>query len=112
MAIPLQGTRGINVDGVPYRWRIRSQPTYEQACHHGKLTVGVEWADSRSLCVLVLESEFTRPDGCFGPHSEPITPQIIADSIRAAVVRGWQPGVKGAAFRHALLAGAAERVGE
>ncbi|RBP44559.1 hypothetical protein DES53_104380 [Roseimicrobium gellanilyticum] len=107
MAIPRKGSRGIKVDGVSYRWRIRRKPSYEQECFSDTFSVGVEWADPRSRSVLVLESAYARLDSIMGmrPSSEPITPQIIASSIRAALSKGWQPGVKGSAFKHPLLAG-------
>lgn len=107
MAIPRKGSRGIKVDGVPYRWRIRHKPNYWQECFGDTFSVGVEWADPRSRCVLVLVSSYARLDNIMGSRqsTEPITPQIMADSIRAAVAKGWRPGVKGSAFKHPLLAG-------
>ncbi|MEG5172407.1 hypothetical protein [Microcoleus sp. B3-D7] len=46
MSIPTKGTRKILVDGKPFIWLIRRQPTYTQECFQGgNLHVAVEHAE-------------------------------------------------------------------
>ncbi|TWU05391.1 hypothetical protein Poly21_57080 [Allorhodopirellula heiligendammensis] len=60
MAFPLKGSTAISVDGVAYRWRIRSRPTYDQQVD-APMTFAVQ-ATGDPHCVLHVTTNRVRPD--------------------------------------------------
>lgn len=105
MAIPKKGSRTVTVNGVRYRWRIRSRPTYGEAAYTGGFSVAVERAEPPLGCVLLLAAPFPRQDNWLGHASKAVTPRMIASSIEGALARGWQPEHPGSAFEHPLQVG-------
>ena len=95
MAMPRRGSRRIVVDGVPFRWRVRAQPTYSQLLGWTPLTVGVEPVDGGSVLVLVFAG--VRPDAALGA-AEVATPARVAEAIRGARAAGWVLDMGGTLF--------------
>ena len=98
MAIPRKGSRLITVDGTNYRWSIRPRPTYSQAVAWRPLTFAVELAETPGQ-VLSVTTVLPRPDNWLGLRSEPVTPRIVEQTIRAARLAGWEPHRSGNAFK-------------
>jgi len=98
MTIPKKGSRKIVVDNVEYRWRIRSNPTYTQGAFGDNMTAAVElYQEPKS--VLIISFPWMRCDNWLGDPISPVTPKHIEASIRQAIIEGWQPNIKGSAFR-------------
>lgn len=72
MSIAKKGARSIVVDGTPFRWRVRSKPTYSQALADSPLTVAVEHEGGESVLVLVFDA--ARPDNWMGESIAVATP--------------------------------------
>ncbi|MDA2813625.1 hypothetical protein O4J56_23475 [Nocardiopsis sp. RSe5-2] len=102
MALVRKGSRTITVDGRAYRWRVRRRPTYDQACLGGRLIVAVESAEARGS-VLVVRTPYPHPSGVLrGEAPVPVTPGMVAGTVRAALAAGWRPGRAGPPFSFAL----------
>ncbi|MEM7313680.1 MAG: hypothetical protein AAF497_11075 [Planctomycetota bacterium] len=97
MAFPLKGSSEIAVDGVAYRWRIRSRPTYDQQID-APMTFAVQ-AASDPQCVLHVTTDRVRPDAWCSDGPVAVTPQLVADCIRTALAGGWDPHSPGSAFK-------------
>jgi hypothetical protein len=111
MSIPKKGTRKIVVDGEPFIWLIRRQPTYTQECYLcGNLHVAIEHAQKRGS-VLVIITDRPHPQG-LSPANEvkPVTPSDAAQWIRQAVQLGWQPRAIGNTFKVRIAGGCAEKI--
>ncbi|GAA3746928.1 hypothetical protein HDA32_001449 [Spinactinospora alkalitolerans] len=98
MALPQKGSRIITVDGVAYRWRVRSRPTYSQGIGQAPMTFAVELADSPGR-TLVVTTPHPHPGNWMGASATAITPAAVAASIRAALDEGWRPDSPGATYR-------------
>jgi hypothetical protein len=85
------------VDGSEYRWLIRRKPTYSQANGWTPMTLAVSSAvpQSSSLVVTVVAN---RPDARVGASATAITPHAVAELIRLAIARGWDPTSPGSQF--------------
>lgn len=94
MAIPKKGARKITVDGVEYRWRIRWKPTYSQCIDQGGLAAAVELYEKPQSALLIY-FPWARYDSWLGVPEHPITPKLIEESVKAALVKGWQPDKRG-----------------
>jgi hypothetical protein len=102
MAIPKKGSRSINVDGREFLWRVRSKPTYSQALG-ARMTVAVMLAGPLGGGALLINADFSRPDAWIpDPETVPVTPAMVAQSIRQALHDGWNPTQSGSAFEVAL----------
>ena len=102
MALPRKGSRKIVVDGVAYRWYIRSKPTYSQSMGWSDLTVAAQQADASQTTTLVIEMPFTRPDDVLRDASEPVrfvSPADVARCIKEAIKEGWIPDRAGSPFQ-------------
>jgi hypothetical protein len=97
MALIKKGTRGINVDGEEYRWRIRKKPTYDQGAFATAMTFAVEHSDAEGS-TLIVTTTVPRPDNWLLKRSASVTPARVADAIRQALRCGWSPGVSGTPF--------------
>lgn len=97
VAIVRKGSRLITVDGVAYRWRIRRRPTYGQAIGEGPLTIPIEPAEGPGP-VLLVSLPFSRPDAWVGERTMAVRPALVAEVIRTALRRGWDPSRPGRAF--------------
>lgn len=85
--MPKTGARRVVVDGVAFRWRVRSRPTYCQINAWTPLTVSVERNTGGGVLVLVFPG--ARPDNWIGEEISIATPASVASAIRSAVNAGW-----------------------
>jgi hypothetical protein len=97
MAMARKGSRLIDVDGTVYRWMIRHKPTYSQGIG-APLTFAVEAADSPGQVLSVMIGS-PRPDNWLEMPGEPVTPRMVAQSVRDALAAGWEPSRSGSQFR-------------
>ncbi|MFG3345749.1 hypothetical protein ACGF1Z_11890 [Streptomyces sp. NPDC048018] len=97
MALTKKGSRLITVDGTTYRWRLRGRPTYAQGLAQSSLTYAVERADDPGA-TLVVTTDRPHPGNWWGAPSAPVLPSQVADTVRAALARGWTPGNPGSPF--------------
>lgn len=99
MAINKKGSRLIIVDNEKYRWSIRKKPTYCQAAFGEKMTCAVESVGNRG-CVLLITFPWRRNDYWLSAQEvTSVTPKLVETCIREALKQGWQPSVKGIAFK-------------
>ena len=98
MTIPSKVSRRIVVDGVTYRWLVRSRPTYAQANGWTPLTFVVE-ADQAQGAPLVVDLPPAHPGNWLDLPADPVTPATVADAIRHGVHAGWQPSRAGPPVR-------------
>jgi hypothetical protein len=98
VAIPKKGSRPITVDGQEYRWFVRRKPTDCGGSGSTPLTVAVSSDVPRSSS-LVATFATNRPDAWRFPGSTAVTPGDIAELIRLAIQRGWDPTKPGSAFK-------------
>jgi hypothetical protein len=98
MAIPKKGTRPITVDGNDYRWLVRRKPTYSQGNGWTPMTVAVS-STIPNTSALVATLATNRPDAWINADSKMITPGEVANLIRLAIVRGWNPAAPGSPFQ-------------
>ncbi|WP_433792950.1 hypothetical protein [Actinoplanes sp. CA-252034] len=101
MAIPRKGSRLITVDGTVYRWAVRAKPTYDQGLNWRPLTFAVEHAAAPGQ-VLSVETSSPRQDNWLSLPGTPVTPLTVEQSVRAALVAGWQPNRSDGVFRLTL----------
>lgn len=99
MAIPKKGSRTITVDGVEYRWRVRSRPTYSQALAQSPLSFAVE-LEAEGQSTLTVRTGATRPDSWIMPSQSLVTSASVERAIRQALAQGWNPQEAGNA--HAI----------
>lgn len=99
MSIAKKGSRRIIVESAEYRWTIRSKPTYSQGAFGNNMTAAVELAES-SGSVLSISFPWVRCDNWIGSPEVPVTPKDIEDCIKSALEKGWNPRVKGSAFKY------------
>lgn len=98
MAIPKKGSRPITVDGQGYRWFVRRRPTVGAGSGSNPLTVAVSSEVPRSAS-LVANVATRRPDASLHSEATAVTPGDVAELIRLAIRRGWDPAKPGGAFR-------------
>src|SRR5687767_4891693 len=87
MSLPKTGSRPIVVDGVAFRWRVRSRPTYAQGNAWSPLTVAIEAEAGGGTLVLVHSG--ARPDNWMAGSFAVVTPEGVASAIRRAKEAGW-----------------------
>lgn len=97
MALTKKGSRLITINGVAYRWRVRSRPTYMQALCDRPLTVAVEQVDRKGNVLLVTMPQ-DHPSNWMGRPAVPVLPSTVAVIVRKALAGGWQPTRPGPAF--------------
>jgi hypothetical protein len=97
VTIPKKGSRRITVDGSEYRWLIRRKPTYSQANGWTPMILAISSSEPQSSSLVVAVAA-TRPDAWVGAGNTAITPHAVAELIRLAVVRGWDPTSPGSPF--------------
>jgi hypothetical protein len=102
MSIAQKGSRRIVVDGVTYRWSVRSRPTYGQALAESSMTVAIV-NDESSGSTLVATLDVARPDNWMHQRSAPVTPVIVERAIRTALAEGWRSDENGSAFAVAVV---------
>jgi hypothetical protein len=98
MSLVRRGARRIVVDGQAYAWQVRRKPTYCQAAFANGLNVAIALADGGGRVLLVERNE-PHPSNLLREVAVPVTPGQVADWIRQARQRGWDPRANGSAFR-------------
>jgi hypothetical protein len=94
MSIPRTGSRQLIVDGIAYRWRVRSRPTYAQALAQSRLTVAVQVSDGSGRA-LHLHLPTARVDNWLHSPGYVVMPRDMERWIRFALSQGWTPTSKG-----------------
>ncbi|MFI9201233.1 hypothetical protein [Streptomyces sp. NPDC053048] len=97
MALPKKGSRRIVVDGVPYRWRVRGRPTYDQGMGWSPLTYAVEKAESPGTMLVVRTSQ-THPSNWLDRQTTSVLPSHVATAIQNARTQGWIPEAPGSPY--------------
>ena len=97
MTIPQKGSRPLTVDGVRYRWSVRSRPTYSQGIGQGPLSFAVVNDDAPGS-TLVVTLDAMRPDNWLQEPSAVVTPKMVELAIRKALADGWHAAQGGGAF--------------
>src|SRR5262245_780532 len=100
MAISKKYSRRIVVDGAAYRWRIAPRPTPGEFDYAGQMIASVQHAESPGQVLFVACG--LRDGNILGVPGARVTPQGIADAIRAALAAGWRPTDAGSPFRITL----------
>jgi hypothetical protein len=95
MALAVEGSRLITVDGIVYRWRLRRRATYNQMRGDTPLTLAVERADSSGCVLTAAVPDVSHPASLFAGSSMIVRPALVAAVIRIALGRGWKPAVTG-----------------
>ncbi|MGA5296856.1 hypothetical protein ACPCKV_23545 [Streptomyces koyangensis] len=99
MALTKKGSRLITVDGTTYRWRVRHKPTYAQGLCWTPLTYAVEAAGGEGPgTTLVVTTDRTHPGNWLLVDPGSVRPEHVADAIREARERGWDPARQGSPF--------------
>jgi len=96
MAVPKRGSRRIIINGITYRWYIRSKPSYGQGSAWSNLTAGVSLESGGGT--LLIDFTEPRPDAWLDPSTHMVTPAQVSAAIRKALVQGWQPDSGGGTF--------------
>jgi hypothetical protein len=94
MTIPRTGSRQLAVDGIAFRWRVRSRPTYGQALAESGLTVAIQVSDGSGRA-LHLRLPVARVDNWLHAPGYVVMPRDIQRWIRFARSEGWVPTGKG-----------------
>ena len=101
MAINRKRSRRVVIDGVAYRWLIRSRPTYNDlllAVSHEEgppLRVAVELEGSGGSVLMVTTDQVRGQD--WQPAGT-VAPSDVARWVREALSAGWQPAKSGGPF--------------
>jgi hypothetical protein len=103
MTIARKGSRPLVVDGVAYRWSVRSRPTYDQALGDSPLTIAVV-NDESPGSTLVVSMDGPRPDNWMRAPGVQVTPATIERAIRKALSHGWRSAQNGSPVLIALTA--------
>lgn len=106
MAIANKGSRRIVVDGLAYRWSVRSRPTYDQGLG-APLSFAVQSADAEQGQVLHVTLDAARPDAWLPAATVEVGPALVGEAIRRGLAAGWTPAAPGSAFALRLPAGSA-----
>jgi len=95
--LPKKGSRPINVDGTPYRWRLRRKPTKAQRDGAG-VVVAIAHA-TRPGQTLLLALGRAHAHNNVDVYGVRVQPSHVAAWIRGARGAGWMPGEPGPPFR-------------
>jgi hypothetical protein len=67
------------------------------------MTISVMLPNQLGASTLIINANFSRPDVWIpDPKTEPVTPAMVARSIKQALGDGWDPTQSGSAFDVAL----------
>jgi hypothetical protein len=97
MAILNHDKRPIVVDGVLFRWRVGSRPTYSQDECKSSVVLSVV-SDVVGSPTLIVDLPNSHPGEFLGELAVPVLPSQVATYIRSAVQSGWKPKKKGRPF--------------
>ena len=101
MTIPSKGARRIVVDGTPFRWSVRSRPTYSQGLAQSGLTLAGEHAEGPG-CTLHLRLPTVRTDNWLHHPGYVVQPSDVARWVQLAIRRGWDPVSRAPTFALSL----------
>jgi hypothetical protein len=104
MALRRKGSRRIVVDGVTYRWYLRTRPTYSQGLCWSPLTYAVELSGGAGKTLLVTTNQ-AHPGNWLHRPAPPVLPADVARTIREALEQGWTPDASGPQFHLDLSSG-------
>ncbi len=111
MSIPKKGTRKIIVDGEPFLWLIRRQPTYTQECFHGGNRHVAVARVAKPGSVLVIITDRPHPQGLVRKQEvKPVTPSDVTQWIQQAMQLGWQPMRSGITFNVQIAGQCMEKI--
>ena len=96
MSIPRRGSRGITVDGIRLRWRIRPRPTPDQRSGRTPLILAVA-AEAGEGPAMIARVQ-SHPRNAAGLRSNTVTPGHVALYVREALAAGWRPLEPGRQF--------------
>ena len=96
VALSRRGSRRIEVDGVAYRWRLRTRPTDGQRLGHTPLIVAIA-AEVGPGPALIVRHFHAHPGNTIGRRAEAVTPREVVAMIREGIREGWQPSRPGRA---------------
>lgn len=94
MALARKGSRLIVVGGTTYRWRLRGQPTYDQALCDTPCTYAVQRVDTPGTTLVVTTNQW-HASNWFGAPSAAVLPSNVSASITLAPAKGWHPTIFG-----------------
>jgi hypothetical protein len=97
MSLPKRGSRRIVVNGVAYRYIIRSNPTYCQGNAWSNLTFAVE-LETGGQTVLLVDTGYYRPDNWLNKEGGVVKPTNVTAAIIKALIDGWKPDVPSSAY--------------
>ncbi|MEW2357492.1 hypothetical protein [Spirillospora sp. NPDC029432] len=97
MALASKGSRRIVVDGVEFRWKVRSRPTYCQAMGWSPLTFAVQQADAPGARLMVY-LPCAHPSNAAGLPAGVVLPRTVVAAITTAKSQGWTPSERGPEF--------------
>lgn len=101
MAITGKGSRRIVVDATPYRWIVRSRPSYCQGMAWTNLSFAVE-CETGGGSRLHVNTDVARPDNWVEAQAATVTPSVVAQAIRQALRQGWTPARRAGVFELAV----------
>jgi hypothetical protein len=91
MALAVEGSRLITVDGIVYRWRLRRRATYNQMRGDTPLTLAVERAESSGCVLTAAVPDVSHPASLFAGSSMIVRPALVAAVIRIAWAADGSP---------------------
>ncbi|MCA9577670.1 MAG: hypothetical protein KC668_19685 [Myxococcales bacterium] len=97
MTLPRRGSRTVIVDGVTYRWRVRTRPTAAQRTGRSPLGVAVERDDVRGATLVAVLRRLHPGSGGL-ERTYAVTPREVAAVVREALSAGWTPTHEGPQF--------------
>lgn len=97
MAIGRKSSRRIVVDGTTYRWRLRRQPTYDQALCDRPCTYAVQYAEDPGTTFVVTTNQ-PHTSNWSGSPAVAVLPRDATAAMASALCPGWSPTQPGPAF--------------
>ena len=97
MGIPKKGSRTADVDGRSYRYLVKE--VFRMATR-AEIDRHPDEPNEKELAVTVQE-DIAKPGNVLqfrAPYGHPVTREVIADYVRRALSRGWNPKNRGSAF--------------
>jgi hypothetical protein len=98
MTLSRKGSRRITVDGVVYRWRLRGKPTYSQGMGWSPCIYAVDRPERGGTTLLITTDRLHPSIAWIKSEIRPVLPAEVANTIRIALARGWEPATNGPPF--------------
>ncbi|PTL76593.1 hypothetical protein DAT35_49160 [Vitiosangium sp. GDMCC 1.1324] len=87
-AIPKKGSRRVRVGDTESAWRIRKKPTCAQGAFRAPMKWAVQACTTEPGSVLIGNRVVSHPDNWVRPHQTSVTPAVVRDIVRRALVAG------------------------